>query len=315
MANVEIRPASTKELRTVLRLTLGARGQSEADLEAQVSGFIRYAKELSLDLTSQWLALVDGRMVTACTCIESPGRTAVLFLPGQDLAKTNRKLLADLISHVVENEAGRGMRLLQCLIQPDDACNRLVLRDVKFTDLTTLLYLEWTADQRADQLQPGVPDALTGHAVEWITYDAGEHRTFADLIAGTYQDSLDCRGLSGLRHIEDIILGHKSAGRFDPHRWLLLRCDGAAAGCILFGENPVGSALELVYMGVHPRFRRMGIGRYLLQQGLSLACSEGFAAVTLAVDIDNAPALALYESVGFRRTHSRLAMIRPLNST
>jgi ribosomal protein S18 acetylase RimI-like enzyme len=156
---------------------------------------------------------------------------------------------------------------------------------------------------------------LAGRAIEWITYDSRHHQAYADLIAATYEDSLDCRGLAGLRRIEDIILGHKSAGRFDPHRWLLLRCDGDAAGCILLGENPLRPALELVYMGVHPHFRRMNVGRYLLQHGLCLACSEDFTAVTLAVDQENIPALTLYRGVGFVETHCRLALIRPLHST
>jgi mycothiol synthase len=315
MPSVEIRSASAKELRTVLRLTLGSRGQSEADLEGQVSGFIRYARELSLDLGGQWLVLVDGRIVTACTCIESPGRTAVLFLPGAEMAKTGRQPLVDLISHVAEHEARRDMSLLQCLIEPDDLHNHLVLQEAGFTDLTTLLYLEWLANERAAPAMPNIPPALAGRAIEWVAYDARRHQAFSDLIASTYQDSLDCRGLSGLRRIEDIVSGHKSAGRFDPHRWLLLRCEGEAAGCILFGENPIRAALELVYMGVHPRFRHRSVGRYLVQQGLFLAYSEGFAVVTLAVDTENLPARVMYESVGFHQTHSRLAMIRPLNST
>jgi ribosomal protein S18 acetylase RimI-like enzyme len=160
-----------------------------------------------------------------------------------------------------------------------------------------------------------VPTALSGHEIEWMTYDEPRRQMFTDLIVATYQDSLDCRGLSGLRCIEDIMLGHQAAGRFDPHRWLLLRCDGGAAGCVLFGENPVRPTLELVYMGVHPRFRRMGVGQYILRQGLSLARKEGFASVTLAVDAENAPALAMYKRAGFLQTHSRLAIIRPLRST
>jgi mycothiol synthase len=317
MSNVEIRSASAMELRTVLRLTLGLPGQSEADREALVSGFIHYARELSLDLSHQWLGLVDGRIASACTCIESPGRTAVMFLPA-GAAKVARDVVMALISRAVEYESGRDAGLLQCLIEPDDMHNRLILGDAAFTELTTLLYLEWTAIESATPAfaprPPDAPAALAGHAIDWITYEPGQHQAFADLITATYQDSLDCRGLSGLRRIEDIMLGHKSAGRFDPHRWQLLRCDGAAAGCILLGENPVRPALELVYMGVHPQFRRRGVGQYILQKGLLLARDEGFASVTLAVDAENAPALAMYRRAGFLQTHSRLAMIRPLHS-
>jgi hypothetical protein len=126
VSNVEIKPASAAELRTVLRLTLRSAGQSEADLESLVSGFIHYARELSLDLSHQWLGLVDGRIVSACTCVESPGRTAVLFLPTGEMAstRTSRDTVAALISNAIEHESRRDISLLQCLIEPDDVPNR-----------------------------------------------------------------------------------------------------------------------------------------------------------------------------------------------
>jgi len=51
--------------------------------------------------------------------------------------------------------------------------------------------------------------------------------------------------------------------------------------------------------GVLPEYRRRGYGREILEETLSRLFAEGWTAVGLEVDADNAPAQALYRSVGF----------------
>ena len=38
----------------------------------------------------------------------------------------------------------------------------------------------------------------------------------APMNAGSYQETLDCPAMSGMRAVEDVIEGHKSVGVFDP---------------------------------------------------------------------------------------------------
>ncbi|MBN2560572.1 MAG: GNAT family N-acetyltransferase [Phycisphaerae bacterium] len=318
MSSLETRTASPSEVRNVLRLTLATRGQSAGDVERQVTAFIEYARAMSLDLGRQWLSTVDGHAVAACTCIESPGRTAMLFLIDGDSVEADAKTITELVLHVIGQESGRDVGLLQCLIRPDDAINHRVLNGIGFRAIATLLYMERRAPRALGEgpmPRPTVPPGLEGVAWEWITYDDTRHDQFARLILATYQDSLDCPGLCGLRAIDDVIAGHRAAGRFRPHRWLLLSREGQAAGCILFGEDPLRPSLELAYMGVHPDCRGQGLGRFLLVHGLHLAQRERFPTVTLAVDAANAPAMRLYQSTGFRETARRRALVRTLKST
>lgn len=51
-------------------------------------------------------------------------------------------------------------------------------------------------------------------------------------------------------------------------------------------------------LGVHPSYRRMGHGRAMLTELLTLLAKTVFSA-RLEVDSDNPPALALYRSMGF----------------
>ncbi len=57
-------------------------------------------------------------------------------------------------------------------------------------------------------------------------------------------------------------------------------------------------------LAVHPRSRGRGLGRWLLAAGIELCRRAGRPSVELNVDRDNAPALGLYESMGFRPVYA-----------
>ncbi len=309
MSNTEIQPVGADQARRMLRLTLASYGQSSAELERHISAFLQYARAMSLDLSRHWTCAVDGRTVTGCTFIETVGRSAMLLLPDGDTTDCPVETTSHLLRQVLADVSDRNVRLVQCLIKPGDALSREALTLAGFREIALLRYMEWTATTEDSRGERGAQDLGNDPAVQWSTYDDACHDEFARLISATYQDSLDCPGLTGLRDIDDVIAGHKAAGRFDPHHWLLARRDGRAVGCLLFGENPLVPSLELAYMGVHPHCRRMGIGRRLLERGLALARRENFSNVTLAVDSENASAVSLYESAGFPETTRRRAMI------
>lgn len=63
--------------------------------------------------------------------------------------------------------------------------------------------------------------------------------------------------------------------------------------------------IQLLNVAVTPSLRRHGIGRALILDLLSLARNAGGARVLLEVRESNAAALALYESLGFRRFNVR----------
>lgn len=63
---------------------------------------------------------------------------------------------------------------------------------------------------------------------------------------------------------------------------------------------------------VHPRMRRRGVGRSLMDHGEAYLAACGCHAVTLMVTASNGPACGLYDSLGYRVT--RLQMEKPLNA-
>jgi ribosomal protein S18 acetylase RimI-like enzyme len=128
-------------------------------------------------------------------------------------------------------------------------------------------------------------------------------------LLATYNDSLDCPELTGLRPIEDILAGHRAAGQFDPRLWELFLVDDEPAGCLLLAPLHTAPSLEVVYMGVVPEHRGRGVGDALLRRALQQCREHGARLLTLAVDGRNAPAKRLYERFGLKTVARRDAYL------
>jgi ribosomal protein S18 acetylase RimI-like enzyme len=85
----------------------------------------------------------------------------------------------------------------------------------------------------------------------------------------------------------------------------------ARYGAIKIGEQIVavgriatsGTWSIVTRLFVEPSFRGKGIAKFLMNNLLAAANSDGATKVGLQVDDDNASAQALYESMGFRTHH------------
>lgn len=78
----------------------------------------------------------------------------------------------------------------------------------------------------------------------------------------------------------------------------------------LIGRAVAGEA-EIITLAVDPSMRRIGLGRELTLNFMAVARQNGASRAFLEVAADNAPAIALYHSVGFvqaglRRTYYQL---------
>jgi ribosomal-protein-alanine acetyltransferase len=93
-----------------------------------------------------------------------------------------------------------------------------------------------------------------------------------------------------------------------PHRPVLAATIGdELAGYVLVSLRKGVRALRIYSLAVDARFTRRGVGRALLQACEAYARRHRRAALTLEVRYDNASAIALYESCGFRQSgeHAR----------
>ena len=68
-----------------------------------------------------------------------------------------------------------------------------------------------------------------------------------------------------------------------------------------------GDEMEVLTLGVAPPARRRGVARALMAAALPAARDLGAEAAFLEVAVDNGPAIALYERLGFRKAGLRKA--------
>ena len=87
-----------------------------------------------------------------------------------------------------------------------------------------------------------------------------------------------------------------------PHRPLIVATiDDELAGYALVSLRKGARVLRIYSLAVDARFARRGVGRALLQACEAYARRRRREALTLEVRYDNASAIALYESCGFRQ--------------
>ena len=169
--------------------------------------------------------------------------------------------------------------------------------------VTDLLYLErdthlplpaWVSSDHASSTD------VTPPRLVWSPFEPAGGTEFRSLLQATYASSLDMPELEGARSLDDVIEGHRSAGRFVPDRWRLGQVPGEpdTAVILLLSEIPDRDAWEVVYLGLTVSARGRGLGLAAIAHALDLARPH-VSRLELAVDIRNLPAFRLYESAGF----------------
>lgn len=295
---VEVRRVRPEERALAIRVLLGgAAGQARR--------FLDYAREHSLPLEWLWAAFSPEGMEAVAMLSLNPGRTAmVLFSTPRD--EETARLAAAALRGTLRDAASLELALVQALVDPRLELESAALEQAGFQHLAELSYLE----RAVPRIRPPQPPAPPG--VRMDPWDPSERQLLLELLQATYEDTLDCPGLTGLRSGEDVLDGHMRGGRFDPSLWTILRIDGRPAGVLLLNATPQAGCVELSYLGLARGARGRGLGRLLLERAFRLAAGREEPRMVLAVDDQNAPALRLYEAAGFRRTLRRRAYIHPL---
>ena len=255
------------ELQQCLQLLLAQPGQDGGSSQVRAQNFARIARSEGYDLSKQYLALEGGRIVASCLAICNPGRTALILSPRAEVLGRHRDAAVEAIRLCVRKLSRQRVRLFQAMLEQPYRPQRQILLKAGFTDLAELLYMVRPASAPRTNLQ--LPKNMA-----WVSYNSNTHADFAETIQRTYEQSLDCPELTGVRDIEDIIAGHKATGRFNPLLWSLLLEDGKPIGCVLTSPVPLRAAVELVYMGLIAPARGRGLGKLLLTRAIELAHRE-----------------------------------------
>jgi ribosomal protein S18 acetylase RimI-like enzyme len=264
-----------------------------------VDRFLAYADSTGLSLDGLWSAF-DGGNLVASVFVTSPRSDAAI------------EPVAALVDHAARHGAELDVSLVQALVEPGRPHELAAFERGGLRRIAMLRSMERPRPRKGEIEVPPLPPGLVLES-----FREGLDADTIEALERSYIDTLDCPGLTGLRRGEDILAGHRGAGRLDPSLWTLVRARGGSrAGRVvatcLMNPQPASAAVELVYLGIDPDFRGKGLGGALLARGLDAVSRRSERRVTLAVDDRNLPALALYRRFGFRGDTARAALVRPV---
>jgi ribosomal protein S18 acetylase RimI-like enzyme len=284
MSDFFVAPVSPLDQMAALHVLLGERGNPEQARAAR--DFI--GDDDSVQLLAAYRS--TGELCGAMLVQALPGALGVAVPPrGASPAIADALMLVGL-----DWLQGRGVKVCQVFTEAESD-GRTTLQRAGFQHVTQVLSLhrELSAE----------PASVAAGELHLVRYQPDLAERCAELLLATHEDTQDCPELTGCRTPADVVaaFGSPQGGL----SWQFLAdTTGELVGLTLVdpSDDPV---LQLIYLGVHPRVRRQGVGGQLLRHVLADAVRNGFAAVELTVDIRNEPARRLYQRHGFRELHRR----------
>ncbi len=273
--------------------------------------------------------LPPGTVVAqSCLAMINPGRTAVLLVsPGlpEGAVGTGEYARARVERAAVIDAACRGLSqadegggpprvvLGQALLETDETEMIASFEGAGFFRLADLAYMRRAVPRGAEARRSvRIPAGIEVVTLQEAGPAGAGDELLKTALARSYEQTLDCPALCGLRALDDVLESHRAVGSYDPSLWFLAMEGGRPEGCMLLSAGASEDTVELVYLGLAPAVRGKGLGGALLAHGLASLVGRRESTLACAVDMQNAPALRLYRRSGFRRFATRVAMVRSL---
>jgi len=232
------------------------------------------------------VATLSGNLKAVAWVQILPGRAAAVWPPSPG-EPASPPLMQAVSRYLAEHD----IPLAQFLINPEAPVDQKLLEAGQFRKLADLAYL--VADGNFFPPQAPTSD------LEFVPSAIDNPLRFGNLLTRTYQGSLDCPALNGVRDEADTLEGYASQGTDASIHWFFIQNKGEDVGALILAEHDGGERWELVYMGIVPEARGQGFGWQIVQFALWQAGSSGAQQLVLAVDETNRYALAMYRRAGF----------------
>ena len=263
---------------------------SPGDRSARVRTCLQMLESGQLDPRHIWIARRDDHLIGTQVCVPLGGAASLFWLPSST-DETADALLAAAFAGC----RTAGCKLAQALATAELRAWAVPLERAGFRHITRLQ--QWTHSFLS---MPDVPPS----ALRFERYSSANARLFAATLERTYDGTLDCPELNGVRSIDEVIAGHRAQGKFHPDFWWLAYDGAEPVGVLLLVEMPDGVTWELAYLGIVSAYRGRGLGRAFVAHALDALRVMPATRMTLAVDERNVPARRLYASCGFVPTEA-----------
>jgi len=234
------------------------------------------------------------------------GRAGAVWAP-RTIADAPPTTAIDLLNQAVGHLRSSGVAVAQAQLPSNEGEDAKRFQVAGFQPFCRLLYLTSVSED--------FPNEPPTTRLELECYSPANHRRLAHIVASTYDETLDCPGMNGLREIKDVLEGYQATGEFDASRWLIARHEGRDVGCLLLAAHAEDGMWELVYQGIVPAARGQRFGMDLTRYAQWRTRQAGVAQLVLAVDAANEPALRIYAAAGFTSWEQRWIFVNMLAET
>jgi len=250
-----------------------------------------------------WQARRGTDLVAAAMVIPSAGRVGMAFHSPAESPGVEAAALSAALRAAADAALADGLAFVQSLMDIRQHADGRAFVDAGFIRLAELAYMR--RDLSGIVEPPNVP------GLDWQSCQPMDPVELGRVILGTYERSLDCPALTGLRSTDDVIESHKASGAWRPDFWWIARLRGVSAGCVLVNDSALSpGGMDLIYMGVMTAFRGLGLGRAMVCHACRQAQRDRREFMNVVVDAANPYASKIYQAEGFRVRHRRVAYIR-----
>jgi GNAT superfamily N-acetyltransferase len=230
-----------------------------------------------------------------------PGATAALWPPVL-IRKDDELVARALIVAACDALVDQKVSCIQAVLEGADRHQADRLASAGFQRMAELAYM-LCLEGHFPRLSPARPLQFDASA------DPADDR-WARMVLATYEQTLDCPRLNGVRRVQDVLAGYRATGAFNPAWWRIARHGGCDVGCLILADHPRSEQMELLYMGLVPSARGRGWGIELVRYAQWLTREAHRTRLLLAVDMQNTPAMVTYERAGFVAWAQRCVYVR-----
>lgn len=269
---------------------------------SRVANALRLTEQHELDQHGVWVVRGHDELLAALVCLPVPGASALVWPPQAVPHSRRLEIEGQLLDAALGWLRERGIKMAQTLLSSTEIELARPLERNGFVHITNLWYLRHDLGFPMELLAAEKP-------LYYQSYVSCDRDLFHKTLIRTYEGTLDCPEVNGIRDLKEIIEGHQAQGRHDPRRWFLAFVENIPVGVLMLTEIPEWQGWDVSYVGVVPEARGRGVGRELTCRALRDAQSAGAVQVTLAVDDRNYPARNLYERLGFEAFDERLVYL------
>lgn len=291
-------------------LLRAAKARPANELAGQLSAVLRTVDQSPPRFVVLATATDSTTAAVLAECL--PGRSAVVMAPqvtesfGSEAERD--QLAGQLLLALDELLRAQGVLLAQALTLNRQNPTTQHFQAAGYRCIGELLYLG--SDLTASPKKQIARTPL--RPIELIPHSPADFERWIPLVDRTYEKTLDCPAVDGLRPTRDVLIGYRDVGVPRQDWWFIARHEGRDIGCLILADHRPATHAELVYMGLAPEVRGQGWGVYLAQQAREIATAGGAQHLVLSVDAANLPALRHYQAAGFQFWEQRTILVKTI---